>query len=114
MRKPKLHGADDLFQTVLIVAVVATITWFLLGHLRARRELFSVARERSFSAYHLRELEEQGRHLRLEQRIREAGVRSAEAPSQYQPAPPERTLALPPPTPLAPADSTPWDEEGAP
>jgi|SRR5690554_84976 len=112
MRTPRLKGSNDLLQMLLIVAVVATITWFLLGHLRTRRALYAVARERSFSAYDLRELEEQGRHLRLEQRIREASVRREEAPSNYEPAPASRTLALP--APLAPVDSTPRGDEEAP
>lgn len=110
MKTPRLRGHDDLLQILLIVAVVATISWFLLGHLRTRRELFSVARERSFSAYQVRDLEEQQRHLRLEERIREASVRREEAPAPYQPASAARTVLIPAPV-LPSAESTPWEEE---
>lgn len=79
MRPPRLRGNNDLIQILWVVAAVVTITLFLLGHLRTRRDLYSVARERSYTAFQSRELQEQARHLRLEERIREAGVRREEA-----------------------------------
>lgn len=106
MNRPRLRGNSDLMQVLVIALLVALITSFLLEHLRTRRELYAVARARSYAAFQSRELEEQARHLRLEERIREAGVRREEAPEGYIPAPAERTVRGV----LADPTLTPWEE----
>lgn len=101
---PRLRGNSDIVYIVLIVAMVGVITGFLLDHLHTRHQLFSTARERSMTAYHVRQLKEESRHLRLEERIREASVTREEAPQIYKHAPTERTVrgALPARNPAAP------------
>lgn len=79
---------------LLIVCVVSIITGFLLDHLHTRHLLFAAARERSKVAYEVRQLKEEARHLRLEERIRQAGVQRQEAPSRFAHAPLERTLRV--------------------
>src|SRR5699024_3278966 len=77
---PRLRGNRDVGYILLTVLVVGIITGFLLDHLHTRHLLFSVARERSMTAYEVRKLKEEARHLRLEERIREASVQREEAP----------------------------------
>lgn len=89
---PRLRGNSDLVYIVLVVVVIAIITGFLLDHLHTRHQLFSTARDRSMTAYQVRQLKEESRHLRLEERIREAGVMREEAPKTYRHAPAERTV----------------------
>src|SRR5690625_3643953 len=116
--KPRLRGNKDVLYILLVVAIVGIITGFLLDHLHTRHLLFSVARERSMTAYEVRKLKEEARHLRLEERIREASVQREEAPEHYDFAPQDRTLRIfLPPNPDA--DSAPdradeHDEEARP
>lgn len=91
---PRLRGNKDIAAILLIVTVVSVITGFLLDHLHTRHLLFAAARERSMVAYEVRQLKEEGRHLRLEERIREASVQRDEAPKSYRYAPLERTLRV--------------------
>lgn len=91
---PRLRGNRDIVYILLTVLVVGTITGFLLDHLHTRHLLFSVARERSMTAYEVRKLKEEARHLRLEERIREASVLREEAPDHYSFAPHDRTVRI--------------------
>lgn len=89
---PRLRGNSDIVYIVMIVALIGVITAFLLDHLHTRHLLFATARERSMTAYELRQLKETSRHLRLEERIRESSVLREDAPEVYRRAPAERTL----------------------
>lgn len=115
---PRLRGNSDILYILLIVTIVGIITGFLLDHLHTRHLLFSVARERSMTAYEVRKLKEEARHLRLEERIREASVVREEAKSTYQPAPAERTVRATLPASPNTHDEEPGEpptiEEGAP
>jgi|GEM_PF-7070016 len=105
--KPRLRGNKDVLYILLVVAIVGVITGFLLDHLHTRHLLFSVAKERSMTAYEVRKLQEEARHLRLEERIREASVVRDEAPATYAPTPASRTVRahLPKEAPPAPVDA---------
>lgn len=89
---PRLRGNSDIIFILLTVVMVGVITGFLLDHLHTRHQLFATARERSMTAYHVRTLKEQSRHLRLEERIRAASVSRDEAPEGYRHAPADRTV----------------------
>lgn len=101
-----LKGVGDFVYVVLVAAAVAFITAFLMDHLRVRRALFNVAHERSMTAFRERQVREDTRHLLLEERIREAGVRREEAPSAYAAPKAEQLVRLPDPAASLPPPSS--------
>lgn len=94
MKTPKLHGWNDIVYIIAIVSIVAVITGFLLEHLHTRHELFVTARERSLTAYRVRQLKEEARHLELEEKIRASQIKKEDAGKNSHRAPAERTVGL--------------------